>query len=120
MALVPAVTVNFVGPSPCHLDVTVTVLITGESGHAMNVDGNPQSVHVVTDLPMDSVNVSWFWTNWCGQATMAVYQVTVGDVSAMPSPGDPASHGTPVCNDRNLPSQLSTGTMMIIPVSPSP
>jgi hypothetical protein len=114
-ALVPAAAIRFTGHSPCHLDTRVTILVTDAVANPLDVERNGESLQIVADLPTQTVNVFWFWTNWCGPPTAAVYRVSVGD-RTVASP----SGGAPVCNAPGLPSQLSAGTVTNQAVPPSP
>jgi len=109
----------------CHLRLTVRLALRDGGGRLLGVDGNPASMPLEGDLPIDGLRRQggqwavgltpmwrFIWDEWCNRGLPeATLQVTA-DRAAVTIPGfDPAAQATQKglhCQDRGRPSRLVT------------
>ncbi len=97
--------------SPCHLKATFMVALDGPDGKLLPVAGNPSTVTVNTDAPLNAAVVvaSWAWTHACSSTPVTAMFTDTGvgaATYAYPVPIGPL----PRCS---RPSTLNGGTYVV-------
>jgi hypothetical protein len=68
--------------APCHLTADATLAILDADGNALEVDGNPATLHVDANLTAAGLSVNGGWRNWCGEQGDYQFVVTLGQQGA--------------------------------------
>jgi hypothetical protein len=108
----------------CHLRLTVRLAVVDSGGRLLQVPGNPASMALEGDLPIDGLRRqggTWavgqtpmwrfIWDEWCNRGLPRATLRVTADQAAITIPGfDPAAQATQKgirCQDRGRPSRLA-------------